>query len=405
MTLYYEYGTSSGIYFARNPAQQASGGVPVETLIGGLEPDTRYYYRIRYGDVAGPEHTFVTQRSDGSSFSFAVQADSHLQTDKHCNPDLYRQTMLNIAVSQPDFLIDLGDTFRTDKLKAINMETIDQLYIAQRQYFGLVSGSSPLFLANGNHEMEWGWLLDGSPDNPAVWSANIRNLYYPEPAPDDFYSGDANIVENIGLLRDYYAWEWGDALFMIIDPYWHTTTDPKKSRDNWDWTLGETQYLWFRQTLETSSAKYKFVFTHHLLGENRGGIEAAPYFEWGGMNRNGDWGFDTFRPGWETLIQQLMVDNQVTVFFQGHDHLFAKEELAGVIYQTVPMPANTDNSIPNQEFYPFATILPGSGYLLVDVAPERVTVSFIRSLLSDGENSELKNARVDYIYTITPSGQ
>ncbi|MBK6791105.1 MAG: hypothetical protein IPG80_00890 [Anaerolineales bacterium] len=41
------------------------------------------------------------------------------------------------------------------------------------------------------------------------------------------------------------------------------------------------QYQWFRQTLETSNAKYKFVFTHHVLGTGRGGIELADTFEWG----------------------------------------------------------------------------------------------------------------------------
>lgn len=404
MALYCEYGTFMGTYSARTPSQIASGGIPLEILMDGLEPDTRYYYRIRYNDSAGPEHTFITQRSTGGSFTFAVQADSHLNTDKHCDPDLYRQTMLNIAVSQPDFLIDLGDTFRTDKLNTINPETISQLYIDQRQYFGLLSASASLFLANGNHEMEWGWLLDGSADNPAVWSANLRNQYFPEPAPDNFYSGDTNIVENIGMLRDYYAWKWGEALFVVIDPYWSTITDPKKSRDNWDWTLGETQYQWFRQTLKTSNAKYKFVFTHHLLGENRGGIEAAPYFEWGGMNRNGSWGFDTYRPRWGVPIHQLMVDNHVTVFFQGHDHLFAKEALDGLIYQTLPMPANTNDAIPNQEFYPSATMLPGSGYLLVEVSPEQVSVSFVRSFIPQEEKPDQHNGQVDYTYTITPSG-
>jgi hypothetical protein len=28
------------------------------------------------------------------------------------------------------------------------------------------------------------------------------------------------------LPEDYYAWEWGDALFVAIDPFWYTTTKP-----------------------------------------------------------------------------------------------------------------------------------------------------------------------------------
>jgi hypothetical protein len=401
MEIYYEVGTASGKYTSKTAVQTAAAGAPIETLMDGLQPNTRYHYRINYNGTAGVEHTFVTQRAMGSTFTFAVQADSHLNTDKHCNPDLYRLTMLNMGASQPDFLVDLGDTFRTDMLKDINPTTILKNYVDQRQYFGMVSSSAPLFLINGNHEMEWGWLLDGEAENPAVWSANARNLYYPQPAPDDYYSGDLLPIDNIGLLRDYYAWTWGDALFVVIDPYWSTTTDPKKSRDNWDWTLGEKQYQWFRQTLETSETKYKFVFTHHILGENRGGVEDAPYFEWGGQNRDGSWGFDVNRPGWDMPIHQLMAENLVTIFFQGHDHLFARQELDGVIYQTVPMPADSTYQTPNQEVYISGITRPESGYLRVTVSPQRVTVDYIRSFLSQDENASQQNGMVDYTYTIT----
>jgi hypothetical protein len=62
-----------------------------------------------------------------------------------------------------------------------------------------------------------------------VWAQSARNLYYPMPAPNDpdtgtFYSGNATNLPSIGLLRDYYAWQWGDALFVVLDPYWYTKT-------------------------------------------------------------------------------------------------------------------------------------------------------------------------------------
>ena len=64
--------------------------------------------------------------------------------------------------------------------------------------------------------------MDGTPNNPAVWAQNARNLYYSEPAPDGFYTGNTEQVPFVGLLRNYYAWEWGDALFVTIDPYWES---------------------------------------------------------------------------------------------------------------------------------------------------------------------------------------
>jgi hypothetical protein len=400
MGIYYEYGNVPGAYTAQTAPQTAVAGAPLETLIDGLQPNTRYYYRIRYNGTAGPEHTFVTQRASGSTFAFAVQADSHLNTDKHCNPELYTLTMENVAAAQPDFFIDLGDTFRTDKLKTINPENIDQIYIDQRQYFGMVSASAPLFLVNGNHEMEWGWLLDGTQENPSVWSANARNLYYPQPAPDGFYTGDTQVMDHIGLLRDYYAWTWGDALFVVIDPYWSTTTDPKQSGNNWDWTLGEAQYQWFCQTLEASGATYKFVFTHHVLGETRGGVEMAKFFEWGGYSRDGTWGFEDHRPGWGLPIHQVMAENGVTIFFQGHDHLYARQELDDIIYQTVPMPADDSYLTPNQDAYLTGITRPESGYLKVTVSPDGVTVDYIRSFLPQDENATQQNGILDYSYSV-----
>ena len=38
------------------------------------------------------------------------------------------------------------------------------------------------------------------------------------------------------------------------------------NRDWWALTLGDAQYHWFKRTLETSKAKYKFVFAHHVMG-------------------------------------------------------------------------------------------------------------------------------------------
>ena len=42
------------------------------------------------------------------------------------------------------------------------------------------------------------------------------------PAPDGFYTGDTEPLKSIGLLKDYYAWTWGDALFVVLDYYWHS---------------------------------------------------------------------------------------------------------------------------------------------------------------------------------------
>ena len=46
--LYYEYGTSSGVYTAQTSATTAAAGEPSNVTLNGLAPNTRYYYRMQY---------------------------------------------------------------------------------------------------------------------------------------------------------------------------------------------------------------------------------------------------------------------------------------------------------------------------------------------------------------------
>jgi hypothetical protein len=408
LEVYFEYGTESGVYAGRTDTALFPGGDPIEVVMDGLQPDTRYYYRMVYRQSGATEWTprneysFHTQRARGSSFVFTVQADSHLGDPKF-NAELYEIVLQNASEAEPDLHLDLGDTFMSEKYASNYDETV-ALHLEQRGYFGILCHSVPLFLATGNHEGELGWKLDGTAENIAVWATTARKLYYLNPVPDEFYTGCAVEEDFVGLRENYYGWEWGDALFVVLDPFWYTTTKPGQSGDNWDWTLGYEQYSWFQQVLEGSDATFKFVFCHHLVGgvttAGRGGIEGAGYYEWGGKNEDDSWGFDGRRPGWGTPIHQLMLENNVTIFFHGHDHFFAKQDLDGIVYQLVPQPSNTayDNTN-NAEKYGYVNgdFLGSSGHLRVTVGESQVTADYVRAYLpGDGTNGEIA-----YSYTIS----
>ena len=390
MEFHYEYGTASENYTAETRTQSAEGGLPVETLIDGLQANTRYYYRLLYGaNRTSPEQTFTTQRSPGSSFTFDIQGDSHPERiGKQFDPQLYTRTLLSAAKDRPDFYMTIGDDFSVDALKSVDAAVVHSLYINQRQWLGLVA--APLFLVNGNHEQAALANINNSPDNVAVWAQTARNSLFPQPAPDAFYSGDSEPVDFIGPLRDYYAFTWGDALFVVIDPYWHSPQtvdnqfgadrDQKGKKDAWNATLGDTQYQWLKTTLESSQSPYKFVFAHHVNGTGRGGIELAHTGEWGDTAN-----LSIQRPGWDKTIHQLMVDNGVTIFFQGHDHLFARQELDGVIYQTLPEPANPNYTLENAQAYQSGDRLPNSGHLRVMISASGVQVDYVRSYLDKAD--------------------
>lgn len=412
-----EYGTKSGTYEAKTESQISNGGEPIVSILTGLKANTKYFYRLSYKKPSDQhftnnnEYSFYTKRSAGSTFSFGVQGDSHPErTGKMFNSDLYTTTMKNAYSHEPDLYFTLGDDFSIENLIAKNdhnQTDFDQVYLNQRKYLDIIGSIASVNLVNGNHEQEAKYLLDGSVSSFPVLAAKARNNFFPLSAPSSFYSGDSQKIENIGNLKDYNAFEWGDALFVTIDPYWHSdvavdnsVNSDKKNRDLWNNTLGDEQYQWFKKTLESSRAKYKFVFTHHVLGTGRGGVENAKLYEWGGYNQNGTWEFDKKRPGWELPIHQLMVKNDVTIFFQGHDHLFAKQELDGIIYQEVPNPADDTYTAFNQDAYKSGVTLPNSGYLNVTVSSNEVKVDYIKSILSKDENNSDKNNSINFSYTV-----
>ena len=423
LEMYFEYGVAPGAYAARSRTVTSTANQPVEAQMDGLNADTRYYYRMRYRDagtsgdfLAGTEHSFHTQRRPGSTFVFAAQGDSHPERPNNMfHPDLYIQTMKAVAAERPDFYLTSGDDFSVDTLTTVNPATVTQRYTLQLPYFGLMAHSTPLFLVNGNHEQAARYLLDGTPNNVAVWAQNARNLHYPQPAPDGFYSGNSEQVQHIGLLRNYYAWEWGDALFVTIDPYWASPVvvdnvfgnnsqnagDNGKTANKWLITHGDAQYEWLRKTLEQSKAKWKFVFAHHTLGTGRGGVEIADEYEWGGNNANGTWGFPANRPAWAAPIHQLFVANKVTIFFQGHDHLFARQQLDGVIYQSLPNPADNTYTAFNADAYRSGDKFPNAGFVKVTVSPTSVKVDYIRQFLPKDERPPAQvSGMVQFSYTI-----
>jgi phosphodiesterase/alkaline phosphatase D-like protein len=435
LEVYFEYGPAPSSYVAETaPAAMAadphaSGFWVSQTVIRGLSADTRYWYRMQYRPAGssgaftpGPESAFHTQRPPGSRFVFCAQGDSHPERSKSMfDADLYSQTLRAVAAEEPDFHVLSGDDFSVDTLPIPYTESaVTGRYTLQLPYLDLVGRSSPLFLVNGNHEQAslWNYSLPPDANNTnqiPVWAQGARNLYYPSPAPNDpntgtFYSGNPTSLPGIGPLRDYYAWQHGDALFVVIDPYWTSpamvdngigpNTSGNKTADRWLVTHGDTQYAWLKRTLEQSTAKWKFVFAHHVMGTGRGCVEIANQWEWGGQNADGSDGFAAHRPAWALPIHQLMAANNVTIFFQGHDHLFARQQLDGVTYQELPNPADFTYTAFNADAYTSGDVLPNSGYVRVTVSPAAVRVDYVREFLPKDESPGQQSGQVAFSYTI-----
>lgn len=411
--VFVEYGTTSGAYTAQTTAQTFPGKSPVVIVLNGLQPDTKYFYRLKCRHtgvgifVPRPEHYFHTQRAKGSTFSFVVQADPHM--DNQTDTAVYARCLQNQLEDNPDFMIDLGDFLMTDKLKnaanVIPHDTIPYRCNLLRSYYEKACHSVPLFIALGNHEGEAGWNLNGTPNNIAIWDAQERKKYFVNPSPNAFYTGDTTNVNYVGQRENYFAWHWGDALFVVIDPYWYTNPKPD-SLNGWRWTLGKVQYDWLKTTLENSNAKFKFVFSHQIIGgdpDGRGGVEYANRYEWGGDNLDGTHGFAANRPGWYKPIKNLLEENRVNIFFHGHDHFFGKQEKDCLIYQESPQPSHpnyTSTSYANDYGYFAGQILPNSGHIRVTVDGSQVKVEYIRAYKAASETSTRHNKDISATYFI-----
>ncbi len=416
------YGSSPEELSSNTKPQQAKAGTPVEIEIDGLEPNESYFYQLKYRPKGETEtkvskiYSFHTQRSPQSSFRFTVQADSHL--DENTSGDVYLTTLRNVLRDGSDFHVALGDTFMTGKY--VRPELAEPQYLAQRYYFGSVCHSTPLFFCLGNHDGESSKRGKGNrgrnrtgktEDSTRIWSVNTRKKYIPNPFPElnsakPFYSGNESIVENVGMVEDYYAWQWGNCLFVVLDPFWYSSGRSRKEDNHWHQTLGDEQYHWLEKTLHNSDAKFKFVFIHHLVGgadrNDRGGVSSAPYFEWGGNELDGTDTFPKNRPNWKLPIHDLLVKNNVSIVFHGHDHLYAKEELDGIIYQAVPQPGHPrfGNVRSAEEYGYHGEVISSSGHLRVNVSADSARVDYIRAYLPKDESSRRNNGEIGSSYLI-----
>lgn len=437
------YGPVSGSHSNQSEKLLSVGTIPREIELSNLSQNTQYFYSLHYKESNSDEFTvveearFFTQRSAGETFNFAIHADAHIgirlrgpNEFEKADDDQYTRTLLNTLAFSPDFLIDLGDTFMSEKnwlqdyydMTDSHIRTepkapwVEEDYIFLRSFFNIIGHSTPLFLVNGNHEGETGWEKHNE-ESVAIWANNYRKELYPVPSNNNFYSASSEIEPYAGKHSGYYSWTWGSALFVVLDPFWYADSKPKAGNE-WAWTLGKDQYNWLNQTLESSNATFKFIFLHNLVGglngeggvgTGRGGALVASDWEWGGMNpHTGQYEFNQQRPGWGRPIHDVLVDNNVNVVFHGHDHVFVKEDHPdGIIYQTVPQPSILGETTgratkrANESGYDAntSTVIGGSGFVNVNVSASTTTISLIAS----NDNIDSGNCGTPSCYSVAYS--
>jgi len=355
---YLEYGFQKSKYSKKSSVVTLAKGQVKSLVISDLSPDSTVFFRVRYALIG--RSTFLAlpaiqakTNSFVSNSVFAIQADPHM--DENSSADVYNGTLAQIVAASPAFLMDLGDIFMVDKLSDKSEKNIRARFVLMKDFYKKL-GSIPLKICLGNHDGELGYSKFNT--------KNYRKEYF----PDETYD------------LAYYSFTGPDQLHVVLDPFTYTTKNPTSA--GWEWTLGKTQYDWLVDTLTNSTATHKFVYIHHLLvgdAQSRGGVEIAKYNEWGGLNKDGSNGFAINRPGWDKPIHQLLLDTKVGFVFKGHDHLYVKQELDGIIYQTVPQPSHPGEKLDVKQYgYLSGKGVGGSGFIKVSTEGKVAKIDFIK---------------------------
>jgi hypothetical protein len=181
-----------------------------EVPIRGLQPGSRYYYRVRSGEVVSEIYSFKTAPVPGTKrWRMAVYGDSR------SNPRVHRQIAEQIARAKVDLIVHTGDIVINGKIHAAwRLEFFDPL--------GALARSVPWVSTIGNHERD-----------------------------SEHYFSYMALPGN----ERYFAFDYGNAQIVCLD----SNAWVAKGRDS-------TQYKWMEEQLKKKrAATWTFVVFHHPL--------------------------------------------------------------------------------------------------------------------------------------------
>ncbi len=336
---------------------EAESSGPTTIELTGLEPDAEVWYRLQLRPPGGhwsdaEAHRFHTARRPGGDYKVALVADAHLQNCLR-RPGSFENldaTISAILEDRPDFVIFLGDEtgvhHTRDTRGQMNQEAALARWRRWREVYARLLESVPSFFVIGNHEGEAGFYREHQRgeriEHLQRWGTIARKRYflnplpatYPEGGEDGGWVGDQDSPATGGAeqgnrspLENYFAWSWGDALFVVLDVHRYTRVGLDEPDSPEQWTLGPDQLAWLERTLRNSAVRWKFVLAHHVVG-------GWKYYLAGETQQThyayGRGGARYARVGEQSRITDLMQQYDAQIFFYGHDHVFAHQQAEGI---------------------------------------------------------------------------
>jgi hypothetical protein len=192
--------------------------------------------------------------------------------DNRSGDDMYRKIVSMVMKRDPAFIVNVGDMIKTPG----DLTEWSKFWEMSRPI------SVPYYLTVGNHEV----------------SQRVTES-------EKIYKEQVNLPGN----ELYYSFTAGNSLFIVLDT---SLADQEES------VTGE-QYAWLERELANSEQKHKFVFLHHPL---------YPVLRTEQQEENGSDESSAERD----RLEALFMKNKVDVVFAGHEHLYHRETVDGIIH-------------------------------------------------------------------------
>jgi len=385
--------------------------------------------------LALPTGTVRAGRSRDESFRVALIADSHVYAAVR-NPAYManlHKTNARVLEDRPDFVIFLGDEagvrFLADPPGFMNQREAENRWRLWRDAFAPLLSAVPSFMVLGNHEGEAGYYVthrqESSVEYLQRWGTVARKRYYLNPGPDTYpeggenerWSGDPSSPATGGAeqgnrspFENYYAWTWGDALFVVLDVHRYTKVGGTPPASPEEWTLGTAQLRWVERVLGDSTARWIFVVSHHLVGG----------YDWDltGSRRDSGYAYGRgggryARVGEQAILTDLMRKAGARFWLYGHDHVFAHQRAEEIDFVCCGRPtflqprwwsqpgwkeAYGEHAARNPVDFHAAI-----GYTRLEISPEQTRLEYIRTGTDpkNVENVSAAEGEVVYAFSAT----
>jgi 3',5'-cyclic AMP phosphodiesterase CpdA len=380
--------------------------------------------------LTSPVRRIRTGRSRGEEFRVALIADSHVykavRFEQHMRN--LRQTLAHVLADQPDFVVFLGDEagiyYLNDKPGEMSQRRAFERWQLWRESFAPLLAAVPSFLVLGNHEGEAGFYqahaLGAHTGYYQRWGTIARKRYLLNPLPGTYAEGGENegwrgepgsaatagtAEGNCSPLQNYFAWTWGDALFVVLDVHRYTNVGGVTPATVDEWTLGPVQLAWLERVLAASTARWKCVLAHHLVG--------GWAWDLTGRRRNpryvyGRGGARYLRVGEQARITELMQRTGARLFLYGHDHVFAHQQAESLHFVCCGRPTFLSRSwwstpgwreaygdVGARDPHDFYAAL---GYTRLTVSSERVLIEYVRTGTDAAQSENVTGAEGEVVY-------